>query len=198
LKWQKIRTICGSHLPGASQAFLDCQSRSRDHGRTLIPEMSNHFYRWTRYEVLTNRSHKTRVFYEDTSNCQGFLSTLLLSSCRFFPLLFSRALVEARKREEKREEREKGSFCTCTWWWCIGGRSRRLVYRSIAWQRGTDNVALWSLTPTWLRNIRENVETERWNILRNIISRTRVSLSTSSHASRKAFLRETPPTLERN
>lgn len=34
------------------------------------------------------------------------------------------------------------------------------VCRSITWQRGTDNVAPWSLTPTWLQNIRENVETE--------------------------------------
>lgn len=47
--------------------------------------------------------------------------------------------------------------------------------RSITWQRETDNVALWSLTPTWLQNIRENVGAECWNILRNIISQTRVT-----------------------
>ena len=65
---------------------------------------------------------------------------------------------EEEEREEERKRKRKRAFaCTCTWR-CIGGRSRRL-YRSITWQRGTDNVATVVADPY----VVTEYSRERWN-----------------------------------
>lgn len=147
--------------------------------------MSNHFYRWMRYEILWRIAHKTRVFYDvssRTSNCSRNTVASFLS----LPLAFiSRAL--SRRREKEREKSELLHLHLVL----MHRRSVKApLYRSIAWQRGTDNVALRGRWP--LRGYR-TFERERWNRtlkhlakynITNIISRTQRSLLVLSCAPR--------------
>lgn len=104
----------------------------------------------------------------------------LLSASRVCPLVLaslsllfrdhSRGRVAVERRAERARARESEQELLHLHLAMHRRSVKAPAYRSITWQRGTDNVAPWSLTPTaGYRTLRESVGTDCASVLRNII-----------------------------